>query len=139
MTMRRKNRMQRLRDRGVAAVEFALVLPLLLLLILGSIDWGFFFYVDQVVTNAAREGARKGVVQAKYADASSVAVDAARAYLDQVRLGSSRATVTFEDGGLADGVGAKVEYKVGSITGFLKGIMPANATATAVMRWEGAP
>ena len=50
-------------DRGVAAVEFALILPLLLALTFGLIEFGLFMYNQQVLTNAAREGARAGIVQ----------------------------------------------------------------------------
>jgi Flp pilus assembly protein TadG len=45
-------------DRGAELVEFALVLPLMLLMLLGIIDFGLLFQRFQVVTNAAREGAR---------------------------------------------------------------------------------
>jgi Flp pilus assembly protein TadG len=47
-------------ERGAELVEFALVLPLLLVLIGGIIDFGFLFQRYEVVTNAAREGARLG-------------------------------------------------------------------------------
>jgi Flp pilus assembly protein TadG len=50
------------RERGAVAVEFALVLPLFLLLVLGGIDWGFYFYCSQAAANAAREGARAGSI-----------------------------------------------------------------------------
>lgn len=50
-------------QRGVAAVEFALVLPLLLAITFGLIEFGLFMYNQQVLTNAAREGARAGIVQ----------------------------------------------------------------------------
>lgn len=40
----------------------ALVLPLVLVLVFGMVDFGLLIYDDQVVTNAAREGARMGVV-----------------------------------------------------------------------------
>ena len=40
----------------------ALVLPLLMLIIVGIIDFGFLFRELNVVTNAAREGARAGVL-----------------------------------------------------------------------------
>jgi len=40
-----------------AVIEFAIVLPLLLLLILGVMDLGRMFYVKMILTNAAREGA----------------------------------------------------------------------------------
>jgi Flp pilus assembly protein TadG len=46
------------RDRGAAAVEFALVLPLLLLIIFGIIDSGRALSAQVILTGAAREGAR---------------------------------------------------------------------------------
>lgn len=46
------------RERGAAAVEFALVLPLLLVLLLGIIDFGLYFYNDLQLTHVARDAAR---------------------------------------------------------------------------------
>lgn len=46
------------RDRGAAAVEFALLLPVLFLIIGATIDFGRFFYTQNITVNAAREGAR---------------------------------------------------------------------------------
>lgn len=46
------------RDRGAAAVEAALVLPLLLMLVFGIIDFGRMLNAQITVTEAAREGAR---------------------------------------------------------------------------------
>ena len=46
------------RERGAVAIEMAIVLPLLLLIIGGMIDLGRLFFVQTMVTNAAREGAR---------------------------------------------------------------------------------
>ncbi len=50
-------------SRGQGLVEFALILPLLLLLILGIIEFGYVFTVYTGLFNAAREGARYGVVR----------------------------------------------------------------------------
>jgi Flp pilus assembly protein TadG len=49
-------------EDGAELVEFALVLPLLLLMLLGIIDFGMLFQRYQVITNAAREGARLAVL-----------------------------------------------------------------------------
>ena len=49
-------------QRGVAAVEFAIVLPLLLFLFIGITEFGIAYYNKQVLTNASREGARAGIV-----------------------------------------------------------------------------
>ena len=49
-------------ERGAELIEFALVMPLLLLLVLGIVDFGFLFQRFEVVTNAAREGARLAVL-----------------------------------------------------------------------------
>jgi Flp pilus assembly protein TadG len=45
-------------DRGAAAVEFALVLPILLLLVFGIIDFGRALNAQLTITQAAREGVR---------------------------------------------------------------------------------
>ena len=49
---------KRSRDRGAAAVEMALVLPVLLLVLGGIVDLGRAMYGQIIVSNAAREGAR---------------------------------------------------------------------------------
>lgn len=50
------------REGGAAAVEFALVLPILLLLIFGIIDYGMFFFDSIGMRQGAREAARSAVV-----------------------------------------------------------------------------
>jgi Flp pilus assembly protein TadG len=50
--------------RGVAAVEFALVLPLLIMLLMGILDYGWYFFIHLTTTNAAREGARTATTYA---------------------------------------------------------------------------
>lgn len=47
---------------GAAAVEFAIVLPLLIALIFGTIELALYVFNKHVVTNASREGARAGIV-----------------------------------------------------------------------------
>ena len=47
-------------DAGGAVVELALVLPLIVLVFVGTIDFGRVFYASQALTNAARAGAQYG-------------------------------------------------------------------------------
>ena len=57
------------RETGAVLVEFALTLPLLLLVVVGIFDFGRLFQELEVVTNSAREGARMAVLPASYVDA----------------------------------------------------------------------
>ena len=54
---------RRNRERGAAAVEFALVLPILIMLIFGIIDFGRMLNARITITEAAREGARAAALQ----------------------------------------------------------------------------
>jgi Flp pilus assembly protein TadG len=49
-------------EKGQAMVEFALVLPLLIALLCGIIDFGWLYYNQITLSNAAREGARYAVI-----------------------------------------------------------------------------
>ena len=53
---------RRRRTRGQALVEFALVLPVFLLLLCGVLDFGFMLFNQMTLGSAAREGARAAVI-----------------------------------------------------------------------------
>lgn len=55
-------RRRRASQAGQSLVEFALVLPLLIILTFGIIEFGILIYDQQILTNASREGARAGIV-----------------------------------------------------------------------------
>ncbi len=63
-----RRRRRRRGEWGQSLVEFALVLPLFLVLLLGTIDFGWALRAYITATNAAREGARLGVTGASAAD-----------------------------------------------------------------------
>jgi len=84
-------------ERGQAAVEFALVLPILMALLLGIIQFGIVFNNYVTITDAARAGARKAAVSRFLSDngaaAKIVAHNSAQG-LNQSKLG---VTVTSTD------------------------------------------
>jgi len=49
-------------SNGTAAVEFGLILPVLVILVVGTIEFALVLYDKAVITNASREGARYGTV-----------------------------------------------------------------------------
>jgi Flp pilus assembly protein TadG len=64
------------RDRGAAAVEFALVMPVLLLLVFGIVDAGRLLNMQLALTQAAREGVRVAALGGSAGEATSRAQNA---------------------------------------------------------------
>jgi hypothetical protein len=63
---------RRLRDeRGAELIEMAMVTPILLMILAGIFDFGFLFRSWEVTTNAAREGARAGILPGYSCEAAS--------------------------------------------------------------------
>ncbi|MCX7425038.1 MAG: pilus assembly protein [Planctomycetia bacterium] len=62
LKLERVYRLCRQYRRGVAAVEFAIVAPVFILMMLGMIELGRAVMVQQIITNASREGARVAVL-----------------------------------------------------------------------------
>jgi Flp pilus assembly protein TadG len=50
------------KQQGASAVEFALIMPVLLVILFGIVEFGLALYDKAVITNASREGARAGIV-----------------------------------------------------------------------------
>jgi Flp pilus assembly protein TadG len=75
----------RKREDGQSLVEFALVIPIFLLVLFAIVDFGMAFHAWITVTNSAREGARVGAVRASSADIEQRVRDTATS-LDQANL-----------------------------------------------------
>lgn len=129
-------------ERGAAAVEMAIVLPLLLLILVGIMEFGRAYNVQVSLTQAAREGARYAAVH--YNDGglnvSGAALAAAPA------LNGLGVTVSDNAASCAPGSNVKVTTSVSlpSMSGFLDsgffgapGIFPLNMTGVGVMRCGG--
>ena len=78
-------------QRGQALVEFALVIPLFLLLIFAVIDFAWAFRNYAVVTNASREGARVGAVQGTESDITAATVSKSDGLLTNADVSVSNA------------------------------------------------
>lgn len=55
-------------QEGAVAVEFAIVLPVLILLVFGILDLGHYWYIGHMLSDASREGARYGTRYVTYFD-----------------------------------------------------------------------
>jgi Flp pilus assembly protein TadG len=86
--------MRQLNERGAVAAEFALLLPVLLTILFGIIDFGMLMYGREIVTNATREGARAGITQGppKLTEGAIEAIS----YSYLATTGISAASVDFE-------------------------------------------
>ena len=71
LTFFRRLRSRARSERGAEIIEFAMVTPIFALLIAAIFDFGFLFRNWELVTNAAREGARVGVLPAYACDGST--------------------------------------------------------------------
>jgi Flp pilus assembly protein TadG len=77
------------RERGTALVEFALVAPVLMLLIFGAFEYGLFFKDYLTVSNTTRTGARVGSAAGSSADADYQILQAVKAAATALPGGSN--------------------------------------------------
>jgi Flp pilus assembly protein TadG len=101
-------------ESGASAVEFALILPLFLLLVFGMIDFGRAYNMQMTLTDAAREGVRPLALRVAGANATA----------------ATRAAIP------ASWAGAVSVSSVGCPTGLLTAPVPnASVTATTTFRF----
>ena len=81
------------RQRGQALTEFAIILPVFFLLVAGMFDFGLGIYSDLTLVNAAREGARLGVIDPGNTTAIE---DRVRAMADNLDDSKLSVTITCE-------------------------------------------
>lgn len=82
------------RERGTALLEAAITVPIVLLIAVGIFEFGRAYQAWQVLTNAAREGARVAVLPSTTPEGAAAIV---RAYLDRGALpNAGRAVVTVD-------------------------------------------
>ena len=131
--MRPHGASRRSSERGSATVEFALVLPLILLMVLALLQVGLLVKDQLVVVEAARAGAREGAVTRDDDRAREAAVDAA------VTLRSENVEVNVRrEGGIGTAVAVTVLYRASMVVPFVGWLFPSaiDLRATAIMRQE---
>ncbi|WP_087873949.1 TadE/TadG family type IV pilus assembly protein [Arthrobacter globiformis] len=69
--------MSRKSERGAVAVEFAILAPVLIMILLGIMEFGRAYNVQSILTNAAREGVRSMAISNNQNTAKMAAQNAA--------------------------------------------------------------
>ena len=85
-------------ETGASAVEFALVVPILIILVFGVISFGMIFGQQLALGNAAREASRFGVVEGR---TCAQVIGAARDAANTIGMSGSNVTVTVTRGASA--------------------------------------
>lgn len=128
------HRIPRRNERGQTLTEFALVLPLVALLLFGVIQFGIVFHQYVTLTDAVRAGARQAAVGRHTSDPAGAAEDRVRgsaADLDQSELSVSVSS-TWDQGDDVT-VSASYPYDI-SLLGFV--VKSGNLTSTTTERVE---
>jgi Flp pilus assembly protein TadG len=127
-------------DTGAAAVEFALVILPLVLLLTGIIDFGRAYNQQLTVTAAAREGARTMAVQTDPATAATTARNATITAAAGLSPSLSSGQVTISPSTCTPGVQVTVTvtYPLTTLTGMFDSVLSGkNLIGTGVMRCGG--
>jgi len=126
-------------ESGASAVEFALLLPVLMMILFGIIEFGMALYRQAILTNASREGARLGIVQSAPPITTAMIDAAIDTYLTSAGITPGTVSRTIVAGGVTGtpvSVALTLPYTFVSLPG-LTGITPTiNLNALTVMRHE---
>jgi Flp pilus assembly protein TadG len=155
--MQRRSRIRKqTRRRGAALVEAALVLPIVLMFVFGILEYGRYVMMLQILTNAAREGARYAMIHPQpvtvggttYGNATSDVTTIINKALAGQSLQGQTVSIYASDS-LGNNIGNWSDAETGesvcvSITGTYKAIIPTflrmpssiSVTAKSVMRSE---
>lgn len=142
-TVTRRSRPTLASERGAELIEMVVVTPLLLLLLFGIVDFGFMFQRYVVLTNAAMEGARVGVLPTytlANAQARAQAYATAGGVPAVVNAVATNVNLPGSGGGTWPGVQVRVTHNytfqyIGPIASLFSGSMASvNLTAASTMR-----
>ncbi|WP_369133087.1 TadE/TadG family type IV pilus assembly protein [Modestobacter sp. I12A-02662] len=122
-------------ERGASAVEFALIVPLLIVLVLGIAEFGHAFQVQGTLSAAAREGVRVMALQNDPAAARVAVQNAASSLRPAVTNAQVLIPVTCPASGGPTNVRVTIDYRMPYLTGFFGA--GVQLSGTGVMRCNG--
>ncbi len=130
-------------EHGSAAVEFAMVLPVVLLLLFGVIELGSAWYARQMLAHASREGARLGSLHAEEGITPEEIDAQVKAFLNDSGFPGSGVQVQMSGAGASFTTGTEVTVQVTADWSLpvLSRLLPAGMDtitlgATTIMRHE---
>lgn len=139
---RTRQQARRTRERrGTALVEFAMVAPVFFLFMVGAIEFGRAIMVQEVLTDASREGARVGILD----NSQTSDVDAAaNAYLSAMKVSGATVSVSPQNPGNTPSgtqvtVTVSIPYKSVSWVPAPWFLGSATLTASTVMQRQSTP
>ena len=119
-------------EKGASAVEFALILPILIMLVFGIVEFGIAFNNYITITHAAREGARIAAVDLNNLDLKNIIIE--RAF--PVQITEDDIVISTPEGtNIGDPVEVEITYNI-SITIPLVGSWDIPLKNKAIMRLE---
>jgi len=121
-------------ERGASAVEFALILPILVMLVFGIFQFGIAYNNYIAITHAAREGARLAAVNVDEILGIEEFENRVRESAPSVTIESI--TLSGQDGIIGDSVAVTVTGEVLNIEIPLAGSWPVQLASTATLRIE---
>jgi Flp pilus assembly protein TadG len=133
------------RRAGMAMVEFVMILPALIVMLFGILEFGVLFYQWQTLSNAAREGAREAIVFRKNCDASAVQSLIEQTVIDyadsaNIAVTPSDISITGSCTGSGEPLRVEVSHDFGFfvLPGFISQLTPTiTLVGTSEMRNEG--
>lgn len=123
------------RERGAAAVEFAIVMPLLMVLMVGIMEFGYAFFLQASVSSAARVGVRYYTINWNSTNAATKAA-AIQTSIEMAKLAVPDGTKVTAASAFSPLCAKDIQttlvvtYKYGSLTGLLDSVLGSNIIIT---------
>jgi Flp pilus assembly protein TadG len=120
-------------ERGQSLVEFALILPIFIVVLFGIMEFGRLWEITNLITSASREGARVAAISGT---SQSQAINAAQNVLSAANIDD--AVVSVSGPNAASEVTVTVSLDYTPMTGnIIPGLDEFSLSRSTIMRWEG--